>query len=585
MLAQLKLSNFRGYENHIINFRKITIVVGRNNAGKSTIVEALRLVSLITRRFQSLSHYHSVPRWADRPKFERCVSPSTEDFELSDQTVFYRHGSPPAKITAKFLTGEEIDVLIGPNQEVVGIIRDAKGNTVRSKAQAIGIQLPEVGILPQIGPILREERLLNEQYVRRLVVSSRSSLHFRNQIHYMKPFFKDFKNLVEATWGGVSVKPVEKNYITINETGLTLLVRDQDFTAEVGSMGHGLQMWLQTLWFLTHSVNSSSIILDEPDVYMHPDLQRRLIRLLRTRDHQTIIATHSVEIMSEVEADEILVIDRRNPQSTFADSQPEVQALLSNIGSVHNVQLARLGSAGRFVMVEGQDLDLLKRFQNTLFPESTSPVGALPHQSIGGWNGWERARGLASLLKEVAPSVVTPYCILDSDFHTAASIQKRLKTAKNEEIELHIWKQKEIENYLLIPTAIRRVLAKAPTRTGLPTEEKIIEKLESIAEELRNDTQSAMAKEFYDEKRELGFDGANRLALDQIDKSWKTFEGKMTVISGKRAISLLSDWCNTNFRASLNSAKIAKELSPSEISPEIQNVLEAIQDGTSFGQP
>ena len=42
------------------------------------------------------------------------------------------------------------------------------------------------------------------------------------------------------------------------------------------------------------------MILDEPDVYMHPDLQRSLVKIVKNRFKQVIIASHSVEILSEV---------------------------------------------------------------------------------------------------------------------------------------------------------------------------------------------------------------------------------------------------------------------------------------------
>lgn len=428
MITEIKLSNFRGFDSHTIPLRHVTIIVGKNNAGKSTVVEALRLICAITRRYQGLN-YHELPAWIDRPRRERGVFPATEDFEFSSDAVFHRLSDPPAKITGNFSTGDQVEVFIGPQLEVVGIIKDSKGEVVRSKRHANQVQLPQVSILPQIGPLLREEALLDETYVRRSVDSSRSSLHFRNQLHFLQQHFGAFRKLTESTWHGVSVQPVETKQLTPSEKGLSLFVRDHDFTAEVGWMGHGLQMWLQTMWFLTHCGESSSIILDEPDVYMHADLQRRLIRMLRKRRHQTIIATHSVEIMSEVEPDEVLVVDRRKGTSAFANTQPEVQSLLTSIGSIHNIQLARLNVAGRFIMVEGNDMDFLKRFQNTLFPETAFPIDTIPHKSLGGWNGWERARGLALILQGAAPQAIQPYCILDSDYHTLVSIQKRLKTA------------------------------------------------------------------------------------------------------------------------------------------------------------
>jgi AAA15 family ATPase/GTPase len=51
MLNEITLQNFKCFNNNVIPFRPITIVVGRNNAGKSTIIEALRLVSLVANRW------------------------------------------------------------------------------------------------------------------------------------------------------------------------------------------------------------------------------------------------------------------------------------------------------------------------------------------------------------------------------------------------------------------------------------------------------------------------------------------------------------------------------------------------------
>ena len=44
MLRELRLENYRGFSDHSIPFEEVSVLVGRNNAGKSTAVEALRLV-------------------------------------------------------------------------------------------------------------------------------------------------------------------------------------------------------------------------------------------------------------------------------------------------------------------------------------------------------------------------------------------------------------------------------------------------------------------------------------------------------------------------------------------------------------
>jgi len=580
MITEITLKNFRGFDDHKVYLRPITIIVGKNNAGKSTLVEALRLISIITIRSQSLK-YFEIPSWLDRPRRERCVFPSASDFEFDGDSVFHLLGDPPAQITARFKSGEIIEVFIGPRREVIGIITDSRGNPVTTKTQASRVNLPEVGILPQIGPLLREELVRGEPYVRSNINSSRSSLHFRNQLYYKSDHFNAFKQLVETTRPGVSVLPVELKTLTSGEQSLSLFVRDHDFTAEIGWMGLGLQMWLQTIWFLTHENKSSFIILDEPDVYMHADLQRRLIRSLKSCSHQTIIATHSIEIMSEVESEEILIINRERKISTFADSEPEVQNILNNIGSIHNIQLARFSVIGRSIAVEGDDMIFMKRFQNTVFPKSALPIDTIPNRSVGGWSGWERVRGLALLLKNASPSIQL-YCILDSDYHTDSCIKKRLETAKLENINLHIWSRKEIENYLLVPSAIFRIIQYSRKKSGMLTENMVKQKIEEIAENLKLDIHNSMAVEFNAEDREAGFAGANKKALEQLQKRWNSFEEKLSLISGKETIHRLAEWAGQEYGANLSAVKLAKGLTESEINNEVKQALRSIEDSAPF---
>lgn len=54
MIKQLNITNFRCYEQSTINFNGTSILVGRNNAGKSTMIEALKIISSVTRKYKSL---------------------------------------------------------------------------------------------------------------------------------------------------------------------------------------------------------------------------------------------------------------------------------------------------------------------------------------------------------------------------------------------------------------------------------------------------------------------------------------------------------------------------------------------------
>ena len=304
-------------------------------------------------------------------------------------------------------------------------------------------------------------------------------------------------------------------------------------------MGHGLQMWLQTMWFLTRSKDASTIILDEPDVYLHADLQRRLIRYLKIQGRQVIIATHSVEIMSEVDPDQILIIERRRKESRFADSIPAVQNLVERVGSAQNLHTARMWNSRRFLMVEGDDLKILRHFHDTLFPTSALSLESIPSMSIGGWGGWSWAIGSSLALRNAFGERITTYCIFDRDFHCDEEIEKRYDQASERGVELHIWERKELENYLLNPISISRFISRRVSGVG-PIQNQIEEVMKQIAESLRDEALDGFATEVLAQERGLGAGGANRKARSILNER-ETHNGNLIpVVSGKKILSKIS---------------------------------------------
>ena len=109
MITETHLTNFRGFEDHTIPFRPLTTIVGRNNAGKSTIVEALRLVSLVVSRFQG--RLDRIPRLRKFPK-DRKGRDRFKNLDINLQSIFHNYGEPPGRIRARFSTGEVVEVRI-----------------------------------------------------------------------------------------------------------------------------------------------------------------------------------------------------------------------------------------------------------------------------------------------------------------------------------------------------------------------------------------------------------------------------------------------------------------------------------------
>jgi energy-coupling factor transporter ATP-binding protein EcfA2 len=360
---------------------------------------------------------------------------------------------------------------------------------------------------------------------------------------------------------------------------LTLIVRDSDFAAEIGWMGHGLQMWLQTMWFLAKSKEDSTIILDEPDVYMHADLQRKLIRFLKSKYKQVIIATHSIEIISEVEPENILVIDKKKQTSHYSNSVPAVQSLIYSIGSIHNIGLARLWSSKKLLLVEGKDIAILKRLQDTIFRNNPIPFDIIPRSSIGGWNGWQFVKGADFVLKNGLKQDINVYCILDSDYHSQSEIQERMSEAKSIGVCLHIWEKKEIENYLLSPLAICRILERN-TKTSKPLTVKIIEKqLNDLTESMKTEITDKFADEIQSKNKKWQPSTVNREARKYVESHW---HNKLDIISGKELINKFNNWSNSRYKASLSINGLARELHLEEIPSEMVKIITAIEKNQKF---
>lgn len=578
MLTRLRIQNFRCFEDHLINLKKTAVIVGPNNAGKSTVVEALRIVAIVVSRYRALS-FREPPDWLSLPRSYRGVSPSLKGIEINTLSIFHRYGSPPAVISASFDDGSTVEVYVGTNAQIYAIVRDQTGLLVLNKASALKMSLPSVSILPQIAPLSREENVLDPEYVRWAASSSWASLHFRNQLNLYPDLFPDFRDLARVTWPGLVVRDLEGRRGNPGDQ-LALFVQDNDFVAEIAWMGHGLQMWLQTMWFLVRSAGSSTVILDEPDVYMHADLQRKLIRLLRDRASQVIVATHSLEIMAEVEAQEVIIIDRNASESLYASSIPAVQRVIDSIGGVHNLQLTRLWHSQRCLLVEGKDVAYLKLVQNILYPKSMQPLDTIPNMQLGGWSGWNYAIGSKLLLKNAVGEDITVYCVLDSDYHTPEEIQERLKQAAQKGIELHVWTKKEIENYFVVPEAILRTI-KRELRPGAeePSITMVNDALDRVLDQERDTVFDALANEFQARDRAGGLPKANKRAREVIENAWRTQDGKLTFVSGKAVISAMSAWSQDEFGVSLSTRKILRNLNRAEVDRELATVVSAIEKG------
>ena len=221
MIKQLKIKNFRCFKNSLITFKELSVLVGKNNSGKSTIIEALRIISIITNRYKNLKYTKS-PSWTSIQTESFGVSPSINNLDISPNNIFHLYGEPPALLEVKFENKMRIETYIGEDADVFAIIYDQDNKEVSTKRRANSIDLPIINILPQISPLLREEKIIKFETVQSNLLTKLSSRNFRNQIRYYNDDFSRFCELAERTWKGLSISNISNLSGFQNNHELTL---------------------------------------------------------------------------------------------------------------------------------------------------------------------------------------------------------------------------------------------------------------------------------------------------------------------------------------------------------------------------
>ena len=150
--------------------------------------------------------------------------------------------------------------------------------------------------------------------------------------------------------------------------------------------------------------------------------------------------------------------------------------------------------------------------------------------------------------------------------------------------ELHIRTRKEIENYLIVPTAIHRIV-KCSAKSRYPTVDEVTQRLIEITDSIREETFDAMANDFHLDDRKGGIARANQRARTRIDAAWVDLNERCAVVSGKKVLSMLSEWTKSKFGVSFGAARIAQEIRSDELDAEMRAVVEAIENNRPFVRP
>lgn len=576
-VTRVDFDNFKALEKYSLSLERVNIIVGPNNAGKSTVLSAFRALDTTLRAIRSKAPTRIY--FDDVSMIGYRVPESS--FPIALENVHTNYQSTASKITFTLSNKNKLQ-LIFPAEGGCVLVPDADGQTITSTASFKRYFPISLTVVPVLGPVEHNEARREKATVVDGLSTHRASHHFRNYWYYFPDGFADFAKLIRATWPGMEVEPPE---LDASSAQLRMFCRENRLTRELYWIGFGFQIWCQLLTHISRSKGSSLVIVDEPETYLHPDVQRQLLGIARDLGCDILLATHSSEIMSEADPAEIVVIDKQKRAGERLRDVVGVQRALDAIGSAQNLTLTSLARSRRVLFVEGvDDFRLLRRFARRLgLQELASGVGIVPLPS-GGFGSWSRVTTLAAGIAEALGSPLSIAAVYDRDYYCAEHIAEVVESLSNNLTLARVHARKEIENYLLIPVALARALDRMLAEQAARQEVSqlmtpdIGSLLMRITHPMRDEVMSQLVSKRTEKLKPAGRDPADIMkeTISDFNQKWDELETRLTIVPGKDVLRALRAYLQEHLRVSLTDARIVDAIHREEVPGDLKDLLYAI---------
>lgn len=226
-----------------------------------------------------------------------------------------------------------------------------------------------------------------------------------------------------------------------------------DRPLDLSNAGSGTLQVLLLFAFL-YARPATVMLLDEPDAHQHVILQRQVYDLLRRvardRNGQVILATHSEVVLDATEPSRVLGFFGRKPHALA--SEVDRDRLREALKRITTTDLLLAGDRGAILYVEGEtDERILGEWARLL----GHPAWAFLERPFVHWLGGrslKEAHDHFFALRAAFPQIRAT-CLIDGDNRD----QPDVETTGAGLVVLR-WRRYEIENYLLRASAIKRFL-------------------------------------------------------------------------------------------------------------------------------
>jgi predicted ATPase len=602
-LASLELIRFKGIKEMNISFEPITLLVGANNSGKTSILQAIRFL------------YYCIERCGHRSAngtmlFKKHVMPFS-DFALIPahdlRELTYGVTTPNSKkrgirLRGILRSGRAFGFTIyAAYSTLMVIMPDRECPDDLSEEDFKLIAQPALYV-PGFFGVVTEELLATNSRIEQLLISGHHNEVLRNlllRLGLEGDEFNTLSELIAAEFGASLCRLTSRQAETVYLRGDYQEKRNRA-PLDVVSAGSG---FLQVLQILTHALQTPSpvILLDEPDAHMHCSLQKSFLAVLRRfcdeRRVQLIMASHSESFLRGVPLTDVRLVDmERNRADTFK-SPVELEHALNDQGVwPDHPELAEALRTKRVLLCEGRrDAELVSAIAEKIHQDWTLRQELILVIETEGASDSivARMRAVSDILDKMLNGNIRIAYLRDRDLMSDESVESALRRAGETNLHLFITSRRNRESYLCDPKVIERAVRASgkelPEELG--AEGQIAELVTSLCLELcraevdtiptrcREYNQSWMRRNFEPEAQRCANDRLNAFLrqdwnekLEAGDIPWKLMDGKAALRKIRQSLG--------EFGVQLPDAVLLKHLVPEEIEEHLISLVDALKSWT-----
>lgn len=414
MLNSIRIERFKNITDIDIPLKGINLLIGSNNAGKSSIQQAIQFAVSIAQTTAQQGARWTHDRCPSSLSSESLIYTPLRDVEALAPYGWLQTSLEHAiKVTFTAETSSAITIRKGRNRNITTSLEGrVLGETLQN------IEQPYSMIVPGLAGIPAYEEYRPPSVVRKAAAKGDSNSVFRNILLLLSrdrdswnAFKIKFRSVFPDYEISVGFDPNVDEHINAR-------VESNDVSLPIDSCGTGILQAIQILAYY-YLYKPKLLILDEPDSHLHPNNQRILALLLKDLHHETgcqlVISTHSRHFFEALKND--ASVHWINNCSLVENSDDHERSILLEIGALDKGDQLRNGEIPCILLTEDAEPEYI-----SLLAEVS---GFMPDEyqvwSYNGCSNIKIAQALNSFIAEHAPGT-TVVVHRDRDYLSDAEV-------------------------------------------------------------------------------------------------------------------------------------------------------------------